>query len=165
MCDTVSACVLTGVARWPGSPDCVSWSATRRCRNRWVTSFGEITGRDIAMVAVEDADGAVGWGDIWGNFPPGTTAYRAGLAGRLLPGLLLGRPVDAGAGTLADMMARTRVLAIQSGEHGPVASAVAAADQALWDLAARRRGVPVRRLIDPGCPGRNPGLRQRSQPR
>ncbi len=117
-----------------------------------VTSFGAITGRDIAMVAIEDTDGAVGWGDIWGNFPPGTTAYRAALAGRLLPDLLLGRQMEAGSGTLAGLMARTRVLAIQSGEYGPVATALAAADQALWDLAARRRGVTIRRLIDPGAP-------------
>ena len=56
-----------------------------------VTSFGAIEERAIAMVAVEDADGAVGWGDIWGNFPSITTEYRARLAGRLLPDLLLGK--------------------------------------------------------------------------
>ena len=116
-----------------------------------VASFGAIEERAIAMVAVEDADGAVGWGDIWGNFPSITTEYRARLAGRLLPDLLLGRTVDDIPAHYAAAMRQLRVLSIQSGEYGPIAAAVAAADQALWDLEARRRGVPLRRLLDPGA--------------
>ena len=116
-----------------------------------VASFGAIEERAIAMVAVEDADGAVGWGDIWGNFPSITTEYRARLAGRLLPDLLLGKTVDDIPAHYAAAMRQLRVLSIQSGEYGPIASAVAAADQALWDLEARRRGVPLRRLLDPGA--------------
>ena len=113
-----------------------------------VVSFGSIAERAVAMVALEDGDGAVGWGDIWGNFPSITTEYRARLAGRLLPDLLLGRTVDDIPAHYAAMMRQLRVLAIQSGEYGPVAAIVAAADQALWDLAARRRGVSLRRLLD-----------------
>ena len=71
-----------------------------------------------------------------------------GLAGRLLPDLLLRQAVDDIPAQYAAMMRQLRVLAIQSGEYGPVAAVVAAADQALWDLAARRRGVPLRRLLD-----------------
>ena len=113
-----------------------------------VVSFGSIAERAVAMVALEDGDGAVGRGDIWGNFPSITTEYRARLAGRLLPDLLLGRTVDDIPAHYARMTRQLRVLAIQSGEHGPVAAIVAAADQALWDLAARRRGVSLRRLLD-----------------
>ncbi len=124
--------------------------------NPVVVSFGSITERAIAMVALEDADGAVGRGDIWGNFPSITMEYRARLAGRLLPDLLLGRTVDDIPAHYAAMMRQLRVLAIQSGEYGPVAAVVAAADQALWDLAARRRGVPLRRLLDPAARDRIP---------
>ena len=113
-----------------------------------VVSFGAIAERAVAMVALEDGDGAVGRGDIWGNFPSVTTEYRARLAGRLLPDLLLGRTVDDIPAHYARMMRQLRVLAIQSGEYGPVAAIVAAADQALWDLAARRRGVPLRLLLN-----------------
>jgi len=112
-----------------------------------VASFGAIDRRAAAMVAVEDAGGAVGWGDIWGNFPSITMEYRARLAGRLLPDLLLGKTVDDIPAHYAAAMRQVRVLAIQSGEYGPVAAVVAAADQALWDLAARRRGLPLRRLL------------------
>jgi L-alanine-DL-glutamate epimerase-like enolase superfamily enzyme len=42
---------------------------------------------------------------------------------------------------------RTAVLALQSGEHGPLAQAIAGVDIALWDLAARRAGEPLWRLL------------------
>ncbi|MCY4229911.1 MAG: mandelate racemase/muconate lactonizing enzyme family protein [Alphaproteobacteria bacterium] len=119
--------------------------------NPVVTSFGAITERSAATVVLEDSDGAVGQGDIWGNFPSITTEYRARLAGLLLPDLLLGRTVDDIPAHYAASMQQLRVLAIQSGEYGPIAAAVAAADQALWDLAARRRGLPLRRLLDTGA--------------
>ena len=124
--------------------------------NPVVVSFGAITERTVAMVALEDADGTVGWGDIWGNFPSITTEYRARLAGRLLPDLLVGQAVHDIPAQYAAMMRQLRVLAIQSGEYGPVAAVVAAADQALWDLAARRRGVPLRHLLDAGAQDRIP---------
>lgn len=117
-----------------------------------VVSFGSIAERAVAMVALEDGDGTVGRGDIWGNFPSITTEYRARLAGRLLPDLLLGRTVDDIPAHYVRMMRQLRVLAIQSGEYGPVAAVAAAADQALWDLAARRRGVSLRRLLDAAAP-------------
>ncbi len=124
--------------------------------NPVVVSFGAIAERVIAMVGLEDADGAVGRGDIWGNFPSITTEYRARLAGRLLPDLLLDKVVTDIPAQYAAMMRQLRVLAIQSAEYGPVAAIVAAADQALWDLAARRRGVPLRRLLDAGARDRIP---------
>ena len=38
---------------------------------------------------------------------------------------------------------RTRQMAIQCGEPGPFAQITGAIDQALWDMAARRAGVPL----------------------
>ena len=38
---------------------------------------------------------------------------------------------------------RTRQMAIQCGEPGPFAQITGAVDQALWDIAARRAGVPL----------------------
>ena len=38
---------------------------------------------------------------------------------------------------------RTRQMAIQCGEPGPFAQITGAVDQALWDMAARRAGVPL----------------------
>jgi L-alanine-DL-glutamate epimerase-like enolase superfamily enzyme len=42
---------------------------------------------------------------------------------------------------------RTRRMAIQCGEPGPFAQIAGAVDQALWDIAARRAGVPLWKLL------------------
>ena len=47
------------------------------------TSFAPIPARVSAPLRIEDTDGHAGWGEIWGNFPSITCAYRAALA---LPG-------------------------------------------------------------------------------
>lgn len=121
-----------------------------------VTSFGRIPSRAVALLRLEDADGAVGWGDIWGNFPTVTTEYRANLAAFVLPELLLGQTVTDVPGFYRSLVAKLRVLALQADEPGPVASILAATDQALWDLAARKAGQPLRKLLDPNAGDRVP---------
>ncbi|MEQ9124237.1 MAG: mandelate racemase/muconate lactonizing enzyme family protein, partial [Alphaproteobacteria bacterium] len=86
-----------------------------------VTSFGRIPSRAVALLRLEDADGAVGWGDIWGNFPTVTTEYRANLAAFVLPELLLGQTVTDVPGFYRSLVAKLRVLALQADEPGPVA--------------------------------------------
>ena len=34
-----------------------------------VTSFGAMRERPMVLVRVEDAEGAMGWGEVWCNFP------------------------------------------------------------------------------------------------
>lgn len=121
-----------------------------------VTSFGRIPSRGVAMLRLEDSDGAVGWGDIWGNFPTITTEYRAKLAAFVLPDLLLGKTIDDVAGFHHGLVDRMHVLAVQSDEPGPVASVLAAADQALWDLAARKANQPLRKLLNANAADRVP---------
>src|SRR5690606_22320602 len=41
----------------------------------------------------------------------------------------------------------TRILALQSGEPGPFAQAIAGVDIALWDLAAQHAGLPLWRML------------------
>ena len=121
-----------------------------------VTSFGTIPSRGIAMLRLEDGDGHVGWGDIWGNFPTVTTEYRAKLAAFLLPELLLGQTVDDVSGFYHGLVDRLHVMAVQADEPGPIASVLAAVDQALWDLAARRANEPLRKLLNPDAADRIP---------
>ncbi len=55
------------------------------------------------------------------------------------------------------------MLAIQSGEPGPIAQVIAGVDLAVWDLCARRAGQPLWRLLGGGeRPDRR--LRERHQP-
>jgi D-galactarolactone cycloisomerase len=121
-----------------------------------VTSFGSIPSRAVAMLRLEDTDGVVGWGDIWGNFPTITTEYRANLAAFLLPELLLGKTIDDVPSFYRCLMARLHVLAVQADEPGPVCSVLAAVDQALWDLTARRAGQPLRKVLNPAAADRIP---------
>jgi D-galactarolactone cycloisomerase len=72
--------------------------------------------------------------------------HRARLVPSIFVPLLVGTPCDAEVASA--MLARhTRQLAIQCGEPGPFAQITAAIDQALWDMAARRAGVPLWRLL------------------
>ena len=56
-----------------------------------INSFGSIPSIGIAILRMEDTDGNIGWGDIWGNIPTVTTEYRGRLAAFLLSDLLLGK--------------------------------------------------------------------------
>jgi D-galactarolactone cycloisomerase len=109
-------------------------------------AFGAMTNRPAVFVRLEASDGACGWGEVFANFPQVGAEHRARLATSVFAPLLFGTSDDtAAARTLLE--ARTRRMAIQCGEPGPFAQIIAAVDQALWDLAARRAGVPLWKLL------------------
>lgn len=112
-----------------------------------VTAFGVMRERPMVLVRAEDADGAIGWGEIWCNFPAVGAEHRARLAESVLAILVEGRKFDSPRDAFREMTARTAVLALQSGEPGPIAQAIAGVDIALWDLAGRRAGQPLWRLL------------------
>jgi L-alanine-DL-glutamate epimerase-like enolase superfamily enzyme len=111
------------------------------------TSFGTMRDRPAVLVRVEDAEGAHGWGEAWCNFPSCGAEHRARLIESVLAPLLVGRAFAAPEAAFRELTAKTAVLAIQSGEAGPIAQAIAGVDTALHDLAARRAGVPLWRLL------------------
>ena len=47
----------------------------------------------------------------------------------------------------AEATRKTDILALQSGEPGPIAQVIAGVDLALWDLCARRASLPLFRLL------------------
>ncbi len=112
-----------------------------------VTSFGVMRERPMVLVRVEDREGAVGWGEVWCNYPPGGAEHRARLIASLFAGLLEGRAFAAPSDATAALTEATAVMALQSGEPGPFAQCIAAIDIALWDLAARRAGRPLWRML------------------
>lgn len=111
------------------------------------TSFGTMTDRPALLVRVEDVDGAHGWGEVWCNFPSCGAEHRARLVDTVLAPLLVGQAFDSPAAAFETMSAQTAVLALQSGEPGPIAQAIAGVDTALHDLAARRAGLPLWRVL------------------
>jgi len=112
-----------------------------------VTSFGTMRDRPMVLVRAEDQDGAVGWGEIWCNFPTVGAEHRARLLHSVLAPLATGRAFASPGEAFDFLTAKTAVLAIQSAEPGPLAQAIAGIDIALWDLAGRRAGQPLWRLL------------------
>jgi D-galactarolactone cycloisomerase len=113
------------------------------------TSFGVMHDRPAVLVRIEDDEGAFGWGEAWCNFPACGAEHRANLIRTLLAPLVVGRTFASPGAAFDELSARTAVLAIQSGEPGPIAQAIAGVDIALHDLAARRARVPLwRHLLD-----------------
>ncbi len=112
-----------------------------------VASFGAMRDRPALFVRATDADGAEGWGEVWCNFPTVGAEHRARLIAETLAPLVVGRTWDGPQQVFRELTARTEVLAIQSGEPGPIAQAIAGIDLALWDLSARAAGEPLHRHL------------------
>jgi D-galactarolactone cycloisomerase len=111
------------------------------------TSFGVMHERPALFVRVRDDDGAYGWGEVWCNFPACGAEHRARLIDSVLAPLLIGRRFPSPPAAFAHLSAATAVLALQAGEPGPIAQAIAGIDLALWDLTARRAGQPLWRWL------------------
>lgn len=111
------------------------------------TSFGVMDARSALLVRVEDADGTVGWGEVWCNFPTFGAEHRALLIERIVgPRLLEQRDVRPGV-AFTPFARKLHQLALQTGEFGPLAQVLGGLDVALWDLAARRIGAPLSSLF------------------
>lgn len=115
------------------------------------TSFGVMRDRPAVFVRVEDVDGVVGWGEIWCNFPACGAEHRARLVDSVLAPRLAGGKFDSPMDVFRHLSQHTAVLAIQSGEAGPFAQAIAGIDIALWDLCARRARQPLWRYLSGQC--------------
>lgn len=109
-------------------------------------AFGTFRERPFVLVRVVDVDGAEGWGEVWANWPAVGAEHRARLAvdlGERLVGETYESPAD-----LSHHFARSlEVLVLQTGEIGPIAQVVAGIDIAVWDLAARKAGQPLYRML------------------
>jgi len=127
------------------------------------TSFGVMHDRPMLLVRVEDDSGFFGWGEVWCNFPSVGAEHRAHLLDGIVAPILREQAWAVPGAAYRELSRRLHILAIQSGEPGPMAQIIAGTDIALWDLAARRAGQPLWRMLG-GTPtvevyasGLNPG--------
>jgi D-galactarolactone cycloisomerase len=97
-----------------------------------------VTTRTALLVRIEASDGTVGWGECWGPI-----AGTRGTVERLFAPHLEGQSPDGVERLSEDLRDRGRA-AYQSIVPLPALSGV---DLALWDLAGKRAGVPVSRLL------------------
>jgi D-galactarolactone cycloisomerase len=112
-----------------------------------VTSFGRMLNRPAVFVRVEDEDGAIGWGEVWSNFPSNGAEHRARLVNEVLAPAAAGVAISEPSQIFEKLTIDTAVLALQSGEQGPFAQAIAGIDLAVWDLYARRSGKALWKLL------------------
>ncbi|HYG44095.1 MAG TPA: mandelate racemase/muconate lactonizing enzyme family protein [Bordetella sp.] len=110
-------------------------------------AVGSMTNRPAVFVRVSASDGAWGWGEVFCNFPTVGAEHRARIVRAIIAPLVEGMPSDQPTSTWRHLTQRLRRMALQSGEPGPLAQAIAAIDQALWDMQARRAGLPLWRLL------------------
>ena len=107
------------------------------------TPMGMVDSAIALLVRVETTAGEQGWGEIWCNFPRFGAPHRAAIVKRVLEPFLKSRqffgPYDAWSG----MSEAVNVLRLQSGEPGPLASAIAGIDIALWDIVGQREKKPL----------------------
>lgn len=111
------------------------------------TSFGTMYDRPAVLVRVQNHEGQVGWGEIWCNFPSVGAEHRARILQSCIAPILLERAWDSPRQAFQTLHQRLHVLGIQTGEPGTLAQAIAGADIALWDLAARQASKPLWQLL------------------
>lgn len=107
------------------------------------TSFGVMRDRPAVFLRLEDDDGAFGWGEVFANWPASGAEHRVNLAADDVASVLFGIDTEDPPSAHAVLTKRLHIRALQCGEPGPFAQVVAAIDQALWDMRARRMGIPL----------------------
>ncbi|PXW52883.1 mandelate racemase/muconate lactonizing enzyme family protein [Chelatococcus asaccharovorans] len=111
------------------------------------TSFGIMTDRPAVFIEVRDREGHRGLGEVWCNFPSVGAEHRARLALATV-GPLLQRLSPLPVSTIfARLMQALHILALQSGEWGPLRQVAAGFDMACHDLGARRAGLPLHAFL------------------
>ncbi|MGR3758222.1 MAG: mandelate racemase/muconate lactonizing enzyme family protein [Tranquillimonas sp.] len=120
-----------------------AWSCRSPIERPVATSFGVMKDRPAVFLRVEDGDGAAGWGEIFANWPAAGAEHRVNLLADDLAPLLIGRDCAAPDALFRDLEEATRIRALQCGEFGPFRQVLAGLDQALWDMVARRAGLPL----------------------
>lgn len=115
-----------------------------------VTSFGTMTHRPALLVRAVDRSGQHGWGEIFCNWPPRGFAHRATLLQDCAAPALLGKAFESPGSVWRHLTDVLHVLAVQTGEPGPIANVAAGIDIAIWDLWARKRGEPLYRSLGGG---------------
>ena len=111
------------------------------------TPMGMVDSAIALMVRVQTRQGETGWGEAWCNFPRYGAFHRAVAVRRSLTPVLLSREFAGPYDAWRAMTQATKVVALQAGEPGPFANAIAGVDIALWDIAAKRERLPLWKLL------------------
>lgn len=111
------------------------------------TSFGIMSDRPAVFLRVTDREGRQGYGEVWCNFPVVAAEHRMRLAREVVGPVLLATDPSA-EGIYEQIMSKLHILAIQSGEWGPLRQVAAGFDAAVFDLRAKQAGLPLYRFLN-----------------
>lgn len=112
------------------------------------TSFGTMYDRPAVLIRAESEDGTVGWGETWCNFPTVGAEHRVRLIKETIAPLVLEKEWNSPSEVFRILSDELHILALQSGEYGPISQALAGIDIALWDIAAKHNNMPLYQLLN-----------------
>lgn len=112
--------------------------------------------RPAVIVRLTGADGEIGWGEVFCNWPAAGAEHRARLILEDMAFLILGRDFDAPGDVFKALTAETHVKVLQTGEVGPFAHAIAGLDLAVYDMCARAAGRPLATFLKADAPSSVP---------
>jgi D-galactarolactone cycloisomerase len=111
------------------------------------TPMGRMRERAALFVCVAAPDGAVGWGEVFANWPPGGSRHRRRLLHEVFGPALAQREFASPTAFVAHLERATRLLRLQCDEPGPIDQCIAGLATAAWDLAAVRAGKTLAALL------------------
>lgn len=110
-------------------------------------SFAPLTHRSMVLVELETADGYVGVGESWTNYPVWATVERVATLREGVFPLVLGQDARGITAVHQRLVTALEPIGRQWGAPGPIMQAISAVDTALWDLNGRAGGQSISSLV------------------
>jgi D-galactarolactone cycloisomerase len=116
-------------------------------------SFGGMSRRQTMFVELLAADGTIGIGETWVNYPTWAAAERAATLEYGVGPRLVGATADHRVAIAERLRRELLPYGRQAGAVGPILQSIAGIEMALLDLEGRQRGLPAWRLLRGDWPG------------
>ncbi len=113
-----------------------------------VSSLGNMPTRNGLLIELTTPDGAVGWGEVWCNFPPNGNVAKLNLLVDVIAPELINAKFDSWLDIRPYLEKHFERMMLHTGETGPFKHCFAAIDTAAADIAARQAGKPLARFLD-----------------
>lgn len=110
-------------------------------------SFGAQLDRACILIKLVDADGVVGWGETFCNWPSVAAEHRARLAGAVMAPLIEGQTFADPPALFDYLNKKLFRMRHQSDERGPFDQTYCGIDLAAWDIWAQKAGKPLWRVL------------------
>ena len=116
-------------------------------KNYVIASFGLMKSRPALILELTDTDDNKGLGEIWCNFPSDGASYKFNLFKNIFVNKLINSfiryPKD-----LRAIFESIKTIFVQSDDLGSYNSILSAIDCAYWDLIAKKKKIPLNKLIN-----------------